>query len=418
MKPWSKFGMRFTRMTGARELMDDLGSALSSERPVCMLGGGNPAHIPEMERIFTAEIRRLVEDKREYRRMFANYPSPAGEERFRENLAALLQSEYGWPITARNIALTNGSQAGFFQLFNLFAGPQSDGGNRRILLPLTPEYIGYQDIGLYDDMLIAQKPEIEYLENRLFKYHLNMIDLAVGKDIAALCVSRPTNPTGNVLTDAEMEHLVQLAAAAEVPLIVDNAYGMPFPRILFTDIRPTWNSNMILCLSMSKLGLPGIRTGIVVADEAVVDAISSMNAVLSLAVPSVGAVLLNGMIADGRILELSETVIRPYYRRKVEQALNWVHEYLEGLDYYVHKPEGALFLWLWFPGLAISSEELYRRLKARNVLVLSGHNFFPGLADVDWQHRQECLRLTYSQDGESVRKGIVTLAEEVRRVSE
>ena len=154
------------------------------------------------------------------------------------------------------------------------------------------------------------------------------------------------------------------------------------------------------------------------ADEAVVDAISSMNAVLSLAVPSVGAVLLNGMIADGRILELSETVIRPYYRRKVEQALNWVHEYLEGLDYYVHKPEGALFLWLWFPGLAISSEELYRRLKARNVLVLSGHNFFPGLADVDWQHRQECLRLTYSQDGESVRKGIVTLAEEVRRVSE
>ena len=68
----------------------------------------------------------------------------------------------------------------------------------------------------------------------------------------------------------------------------------------------------------------------------------------------------------------------------------------------------------WFPDLPISSAELYRRLKARDVLVLSGHHFFPGLEE-DWQHRDECIRVTYSQDSASVRKGISIIAEEVRR---
>ena len=35
----------------------------------------------------------------------------------------------------------------------------------------------------------------------------------VGDDIGAICVSRPTNPPGNVLTDDEIARLKSLAAA-------------------------------------------------------------------------------------------------------------------------------------------------------------------------------------------------------------
>jgi valine--pyruvate aminotransferase len=217
-----------------------------------------------------------------------------------------------------------------------------------------------------------------------------------------------------VLTDSEINRLVDEAAANSVPLIIDNAYGLPFPHILFTEIKPVWNDNIIMCMSMSKLGLPGIRTGIVVANEDVIEALGAMNSVLSLAVPSVGAVLLHELVASGRILEISEEIIQPFYAAKVQQALSWVTECMDGINYRVHKAEGALFLWLWFPGLPISSNELYRRLKARDVLVLSGHHFFPGLEE-PWRHRDECIRVTYSQDAESVRKGINAIAEEVRR---
>ncbi len=394
--------------------MDDLGEALASDRDVCMLGGGNPAHIPAIEAVFTGEIERILADEREYRRMFANYPSPAGEERFRTSLADLFRREYGWDVTSANIALTSGSQAGFFILFNLLAGRQPDGSFKKILLPVTPEYIGYEDLGLTAGMLTALKPSIEDLGDHLFKYRLDVDKLEVGDDIGAICISRPTNPTGNVLTDDEMQSLMDAAAAAGVPLIVDNAYGMPFPRILFTDVQPVWNPGMVMCMSMSKLGLPGIRTGVIVASEEIIDAIGSVNSVLSLAVPSVGAVLLNDLVASGRILDISENIIRPYYTDKLQRALDFVHSSFAGLDYRVHKPEGALFLWLWFPGLPISSAELYQRLRDRDVLVLSGHNFFPGLEE-PWQHRNECIRMTYSQDDDQVRRGINAIAAEVRR---
>jgi len=414
MPKWSKFGERFTRPTGARELMDDLGSALASDRPICMLGGGNPAHIPQLEELFSSELRRVLDDEREYRRMLANYPSPAGEERFRVALAELFAREYGWNISAKNIALTGGSQGAFFLLFNLFAGEQADGSFRKILMPVTPEYIGYQDVGLSEGMLTALRPSIEEFDDHTFKYRLDIDNLNIGDDIGAMCVSRPTNPTGNVLTNDEIDSLVKAAAVKDIPLIIDNAYGMPFPNIVFSDIEPVWNDSMILCMSMSKLGLPGVRTGLVVASEEIIEALASMNSVLSLAVPTVGAVLLHDLVASGRILELSREVIQPFYAQKVADAMDWVHEYFQGLNYRVHRAEGALFLWLWFPGLPISSEELYRRLKERDVLVLSGHHFFPGLED-DWQHRDECIRLTYSQDSESVRRGIAAVAEEVRK---
>jgi alanine-alpha-ketoisovalerate/valine-pyruvate aminotransferase len=34
---------------------------------------------------------------------------------------------HGWPLSARNVALTGGSQSAFFTLFNLLAGETDDG---------------------------------------------------------------------------------------------------------------------------------------------------------------------------------------------------------------------------------------------------------------------------------------------------
>jgi valine--pyruvate aminotransferase len=139
-----------------------------------------------------------------------------------------------------------------------------------------------------------------------------------------------------------------------------------------------------------------------------------MNSVLSLAVPSFGAVLLSDMVSSGKILDISRDIVRPFYRDRMLKALDAVAELFTGIPYHVHKPEGALFLWLWFPDLPITSRELYARLKARDVLVLSGDHFFPGLKD-DWRHRHECLRVTYAQEPALVRRGIEVIADEVRR---
>ena len=173
----SRFGTRFTRSTGALELMDDLGNALGGDSAELMLGGGNPAKIPEIQTRFRARLEEVARTPREFERMLADYAHPKGELSVRRSLARLLAREYSWPLTADNIALTAGSQAAFFLLFNLLAGEQPDGSQRRILLPVTPEYVGYADVGLSEGLFRALRPAIEELEAPFFKYHLNPVAL-------------------------------------------------------------------------------------------------------------------------------------------------------------------------------------------------------------------------------------------------
>lgn len=52
-------------------------------------------------------------------------------------------------------------------------------------------------------------------------------------EIGVVCVSRPTNPTGNVLSDSEVEQLDVLAKKHGVPLLIDNAYGTETPSLFW-----------------------------------------------------------------------------------------------------------------------------------------------------------------------------------------
>jgi len=410
----SRFGEKFTRKAGITQLMDDLGAAMAGG-DMLMLGGGNPAHIPAVQKIFRKRMETILSEPGGFESMIGNYDGSRGNAAFVEALADLLRETFGWEIGPENIALTNGSQNAFFCLFNLFAGEMPDGSKRKILFPLTPEYIGYADSGLSDDFFTARRPNIELLDGGLFKYHVDFQSLEIGDDIGAICVSRPTNPTGNVLTDDEIQRLDALAREKDIPLIIDNAYGTPFPAIIYTEAQPIWNPNTVVCMSLSKFGLPNLRTGIVVAREEIASAIADINGVMHLAPGGIGARMAIDLIRSGDIMQISQEIIQPFYRRKAFQTLEWFREELGDLPCRIHKPEGALFLWLWFQDLPCTAAELYERLKKRNTLIIPGHHFFPGLENDDWPHKHECIRVTYAQDDAVVREGVKVIADEVRR---
>jgi len=409
----SKFAKKIAVQSGIGQLMDDLGVAASSTHEVLMLGGGNPAHIPAMEQRFREGMAALLHDGARFDRAVGSYDPPQGNAEFIGAVARLLRGQLGWRVGPQNVAVTNGSQSAFFILFNLLAGEYEDGTYRRILLPLVPEYIGYCDVGLRPDLFVARRPRIERIDSHLFKYYIDFDRLDVTEDIGAVCVSRPTNPSGNVLTDGEIERLGRLARDQGVPLIIDNAYGLPFPNIVFVDAEPYWDPNTIVCLSLSKLGLPGVRTGIVVAREEIIEMVARVNAVMSLAPGGVGTAIITDMICSGEIIRAGRAVVRPFYERKMQDTVAHVHRCFEGLDYHLHQPEGAFFLWLWFPNLPITSQQLYERLRRRNVFVVPGHHSFPGLAE-PWPHANECIRVNYAEDPKIVAAGIQAIADEVR----
>jgi valine--pyruvate aminotransferase len=413
---FSEFGKRLCMGSGIEELMDDLGNALVSGGPdVRMLGGGQPAHIPEVNALWRRRLEEIMASPGGLEKMLSNYDPPRGNPLFLDSIAALFRESFGWDISAKNIAITAGGQTAFFFLFNALAGKFKDGSRKKILLPLVPEYIGYANQSVSDDIFCACKPLIQKIGDHDFKYRVDFENLRVDDDIAAICVSRPTNPTGNVLTDNEISQLSDLAEKHDIPLIIDNAYGAPFPNIIFTEATPVWNEHTILTLSLSKIGLPGTRTGIVIASEGIASAVSSMSAIVGLANGNIGQAIMEPLIRSGEILKLSSEVVRPYYVEKSRQARAWVAEEFDAkLPYRVHLSEGALFLWLWFEGMPITSGELYERLKKRGVLIVSGHYFFFGDDDVDaWPHRHECIRMTFTMDERTVHEGIKIIAQEV-----
>ena len=412
----SAFGEKFGASSGIQILMDDIGAALASGRDMIMMGGGNPAVIPEVEGLFKQRLEHLSQQPDRVSQLLSSYDPPQGNSILIKDLAALFRKQLGWQVTEKNIALTNGSQSGFFMLFNLFAGPCNDGTSRQIQLPLAPEYIGYADAGLGPEFFNAAHPQIDELGKRQFKYRVQFDELTIGQQTGAICVSRPTNPTGNVITDEEIEHLDAMARANDVPLIIDGAYGVPFPGLIFTKATPFWNDNTIVCLSLSKLGLPSARTGIIVANEEVIQAVARTNAIINLASGNFGAALTEEIVRSGEIIRLSNDIVKPYYEDQLAFTQKTLHQHMgDSIPWAMHKPEGTMFSWLWFKDLPISSQELYERLKARDVIVVSGHHFFPGIKD-DWQHRHECIRINYAaQSRERVEQGIAIIAEEVKK---
>ncbi|GAA5478467.1 valine--pyruvate aminotransferase [Haloferula helveola] len=413
---FSKLGLELGSGSGIGELMKDLGEALAAGGDIRMLGGGQPAHIPEVNAIWRRRMEEITEEPGALERMLANYDPPQGNPRFIEALSTLFRREFGWKVGSENFAVTPGGQTAFFFLFNLLGGEMPDGRRKKILLPLVPEYIGYANQGTCGDMFRAVPPKIEKTGEHEFKYRVDFDKLEVTEDIAAICVSRPTNPTGNVLTDGEIARLSDLAKAHGIPLIIDNAYGAPFPNVIFTEATPVWDEHIILTLSLSKIGLPGTRTGIVVAHPKVAGAVASMSSVVGLSNPNIGQVIARPLIESGEILKISNETVKPFYVEKSRMAREWVAEsFGDSFEYYIHRSEGALFLWLWFPGLPISARELYERLKARGVLIVPGNYFFFGLEDESWRHRQECLRMTFTMDEDAVKGGIRIIGEEVRK---
>lgn len=421
---FSKFGQKFTKDSAILQLMDDLGDALNSDKPVNMLGGGNPASIPKLNAIYQQTLEAVVSDAFALDSV-ANYSNPQGDTKFINTLVEFFNRHYGWDLTSDNIALTNGSQNAFFYLFNLFAGRFDGDTDKAILLPLAPEYVGYADVHIDGVHFVAVLPKIESVTHEdcegFFKYRIdfdaleNLEELKNGK-IGAICCSRPTNPTGNVLTDDEMARLTAIAKKYNVPLIVDNAYGMPFPNIIYTDATLSWDRDTVLCFSLSKVGLPGTRTGIVVADAHIIKTISNMNAIVNLSPVRFGATVATPLFANDRIKTLSDTLIQPFYQTQARLAVSRLQQEFEGYPVKIHKPEGAIFLWVWFEDLPISTTVLYEMLKEQGTLIIPSAHFFVGVDTKQYPHAEACIRLSIAQNDDTIIKGIATIGEVVRRL--
>lgn len=410
---FSDFGNKMRAEAGILQLMDDLGKALADTPPMAMFGGGNPAQIPAVTQAYADSLRTILGDEKLAGAMLGNYDTPQGHAGFITAITAYLNRHFNLGITEENVAITPGSQTGYFLLFNLIAG-RSGHAQRKIMFPLVPEYIGYADQGLEPDMFCSLRPRIQKRGAHAFKYYVDLKNLRLSADIAAVCVSRPTNPSGNVVSYQELLQLAARAAEHEALLVIDNAYGLPFPGVIQQGAGLFWDTNVVHSMSLSKVGLPTSRVGIFVGPAELMRALASANAIVSLASPSIGQYVARPLLEDDAIDVLCQQHIQPYYqarRSKMDQLI--AQHFPPELPWRLHAYEGSYFYWLWCEGARMTSGQMYEWLKARGVLVVPGQYFFPGQPD-DWTHKHECLRINFARPDAELEAGVPLLAEAIK----
>jgi valine--pyruvate aminotransferase len=108
---FSQLGNRLGCGSGIEELMDDLGHALASGGPeIRMLGGGQPASIPEMNDVWRRRLEELLEEPGGLDCALTRYDAPRGNPRFLAAIAKLFKDTFGWDLGPENIAITSGGQ--------------------------------------------------------------------------------------------------------------------------------------------------------------------------------------------------------------------------------------------------------------------------------------------------------------------
>ncbi|TGL57115.1 valine--pyruvate transaminase [Leptospira ognonensis] len=414
----SRIAKKLTEGNGILSLMSDLSETITQTGDgTAFLGGGNPAKILEAEKIYESAFSELANQRDLLANLFGDYAGPIGNKDIRALTAAYLSQKLNASLTYEHIAFFNGSQNAFSYLLNAYSGNMEDGSFKKICLPIVPEYIGYADQTWDENVFQANLPQIEILSTNRFRYQIDQKKINLN-DVGCIALSRPTNPTGNIITSEELTFLYTGAKKFDIPLLIDLAYGNPFPNLIGNSDPVMFDPGKILSLSFSKVGLPGIRFGIIIADPYVIETLSAFGAVGNLSSGNVGAELARIFWANDTLTNISNNILRPYYEKKCKEALEILDERFQsyGIEYSIHSPDGGFFLWIYFPELKISNQELYSLCKLEKVYIVSGHYFFPGLSN-DFSHREKCIRLTYCRSAQEIARGAEILAKLVSQYS-
>ncbi len=417
MENLSLIGQQMSQLTGVRAIMKDIIATLQSgeEASWIDLSAGNPVILPEVEQLWREQAQKTL-DSPEFGPIIARYGSSQGYEPMIEAVVSFFNQRYGLSLGPQNVLITPGSQSIYFFAANSLAGPMPGGGKKKVLLPLSPDYTGYGGVALTPDLVWAVKPFIEKTSAHRFKYRPDFSQLVFDESIGCIIFSRPCNPTGNVLTDDEVQKIADLAAVYDIPVLVDSAYAPPFPALNYVPMEPNFSANVLHCLSLSKAGLPGERLGIVIGDAKYIDLLQSFQTNACVHSSRFGQAIAAPTISSGTLAEIAQNVISPHYGEKFKLITEAFFRYCpDAIPWYLHETEGGIFAWLWLENLPITDVELYELLKESGVIVVPGSSFFPGLRE-EWKHKHECIRISLTATPQELEEGVRRIADVISKV--
>ena len=163
---------------------------------------------------------------------------------------------------------------------------------------------------------------------------------------------------------------------------------------------------VIYVSTFSKLLMPGLRVGSLVAEGPVYDCLVQAKRVADLVTSNLNQRALEAYVTVGRYQAHLRRSCR-LYRQRRDAMLGAIERHLPA-EVHVVPPQGGLFVWLRLPGGASATRLLPMAARA-GVTFASGPAFFPEAAGDDY------LRLNFAvQPPEAIQEGLRRLGKALR----
>lgn len=288
------------------------------------------------------------------------YPHVNGIPELRENIAALYDG-----ATADNVLVTVGAiEANYNAIRTLLAAGDE-------IVMMLPNYMQIWGIAKNNNFRLRT---LHLLEENGWAPDLDELQEKVTKNTKLIAVCNPNNPTGYILTENEMDAIVNAAERVGAWILADEVYNGA--ERLINDQTPSFYGryDKILAVgSMSKAyGLPGLRIGWVLGPIDTIDNIWARHEYTTISATmlsnKLAAIALSPKVRT-RIIKRTRKFIRIGYL--VLQS--WMDNHKDTFSFI--PPQAAAILFLRYH-LDINSTEFAERLrKEKNVLIIPGDFF-------------------------------------------
>jgi aspartate aminotransferase len=321
---------------------------------------------------------------------FTRYTAVAGTPEVRKAIVARHAADFGTDYAVEECVFTTGGKLALFNAIQVLV----DHGDE-VILPV-PYWVSFKDIVQYAGGKVVYV-ESEEAEN--FRITAKMIEAAITPRTKVIILNTPSNPSGAVVSAADLEAIVRLAHARGIYLLLDECYvylnftGEIVSGASFTDCK----EHVIVLGSLSKTyAMTGWRAGFALGPKPVIGAMSKLQ---SQSTSNAASMVQRASIAALLGSQACVAEMRADYITLRDRILAGLKT-IPGLTCTV--PEGAFYVYpnvsAFFGkgGIRSAADVAARLLSEAHVVAVPGEAF----------GTEEHIRLSYAVSADVIDKGV------------
>ena len=317
-----------------------------------------------------------------------HYTPATGRLKVREAIAASHRRRTGQPVDASNVIFLAGAQNALFVASMCIAGP---GDDVIAMEPLYPSYPATIEVSG------ARMVRVATPASNGFRLDVSALEAAISPRTRAIFFATPNNPSGVILSEAELGVIGELARRHSLWIVADEVYAGLAPGGRVPGLAAQLPEQTITVSSLSKShAMPGWRAGWLVGPAELLIHADNMAQCMLFGLP--------GFIQEATVTaldveEAAESRIREYCAGRRDVMLSAL-DGIPGLRCLV--PDAGMFLLVDVRGTGLSGYDFMCRLyETGRVSVLDGGAF--------GRETQGFVRVCFAADEALLREGALRI---------